>query len=282
MARRRLTTRRPPAALIGPALRNSVAAEARYARELRALVREVKAATREEVEAAMETRQADRYFAEDAANLTDKLTALLIRLRARFEKVADRLAVRLAATVVQEAGKRSGTALKSALEQVAERVTIKPPSLQSGKLRTLYDAAVAENVSLIKSIPEQYLTQVEGAVMRSVTSGRGLADLVPELEKLGGVTERRATMIARDQTRKVYQTINRGRMQEMGLQKFEWVHSGGANKPRPLHVSYHGKIFDFDDPPVIDERTGEKGFPGQAVNCGCVAKPVWIFEDDEK
>ena len=88
-------------------------------------------------------------------------------------------------------------------------------------------------------------------------------------------------MIARDQTRKVYNSVNRARMQEMGMRKFEWVHSGGANEPRPLHVSYNGQVFDFDDPPIIDERTKERGFPGQAVNCGCVMRPVFVFEGDD-
>lgn len=281
MARRRLPDKRPPRGLIGPALTNNVAAEARYARALQALMRQFERETRREVERLMESNAAEQYFAQDAATIAERLAALMGRLRNRFLKVADVQARRMAATVVQQADKRSTSALKSALEQVAERVTIKVPKIE-GRLRVLYDASVAENVSLIKSIPEQYLGQVEGAVMRSITSGQGLKELVPELQRLGGISERRAANIARDQTRKAYQSINRARMQGMGLRKFEWVHSGGANEPRPLHVGYNGRIFDFDDPPVIDERTGEKGFPGQLPFCGCVAKPVFIFEGDDE
>ena len=280
MTRRRTLKPAPDNGLVGPALRNNIAAEARYARELKALARELEEAVRAEVVALMESPQAERLFATDAASLPERLAALMTRLRSRFAKVADRQATRLAATVVKDAAKRSESGLKSALEQVAERVTIKVPTM-TGRLGTIYDASVAENVSLIKSIPPQYLDKVEGAVMRSVTSGRGLADLIPDLEKLNGGNTKRAEMIARDQTRKVYNAINRTRLQEMGLRKFEWVHSGGANEPRPLHVSYNGKVFEFEDPPVIDERTGEKGFPGQLIACGCVMKPVWVFEGED-
>lgn len=280
MTRRRTLKSSLPRGVVGPVLRNNVAAQDRYAKALKAMIREMTIEVRSEVESLMETKQAERFFAADAAPLVDRLSALMDRLRGRLLKVTDRMATRLAATVVKDAAKRSETSLKGALEQLAERVTIKVPPM-TGKLGTIYDAAVRENVSLIKSIPEKYLQQVEGAVMRSVTTGRGLEELVPELERLGGVSRRRAEMIARDQTRKVYQSINRARAKEMGIKKYEWIHSGGANEPRPLHVSYNGKVFDFDDPPIIDERTGERGHPGDAIACGCSFRIVWAFEGDD-
>lgn len=41
----------------------------------------------------------------------------------------------------------------------------------------------------------------------------------------------------------------------------------------------NGGIFDIDDPPVIDKRTGEKGFPGQLSYCMCIMQAVLDFED---
>ena len=68
---------------------------------------------------------------------------------------------------------------------------------------------------LIKSIPEQYFKDVTGSVMRSITTGNGLADLVPEIKKYDGQTERRAKLLALDQTRKAYNSINKQRMQSL-------------------------------------------------------------------
>jgi SPP1 gp7 family putative phage head morphogenesis protein len=134
-------------------------------------------------------------------------------------------------------------------------------------------------VSLIKSIPEEYFAKVAGAVARSISSGNGLQDLTAFFAEQDGVEARRAKNIAIDQTHKAYNGLNAERMKRQGVGKYEWVHSGGGLHPRPLHQSYHGRIFSFDKPPVIDERTGARGIPGQAINCRCTMVPVIEFED---
>ena len=62
---------------------------------------------------------------------------------------------------------------------------------------------------------------------------------------------------------------------QMGVKKFEWVHSHGAKEPRELHLRLDGQIFDISNPPVIDNKTGQVGYPGQLINCGCVMKGVF-------
>ena len=143
-------------------------------------------------------------------------------------------------------------------------------------------ASIAENVGLIKSISEKYLTDVQGAVMRSITNGNGLQDLIPALERHEGITRRRARNIALDQTRKAYNSLNKGRMEALGIKKFEWLHTGGSQNPREDHIELSGQIFSFDNPPVIDKRTGERGFPAQLPNCRCRMLPVITFGDVEE
>lgn len=130
-------------------------------------------------------------------------------------------------------------------------------------------AVVAENVALIKSIPEQYLKSVEGAVMRSVQTGRDLGTLVDELTKAYGVTKRRAKLIARTQNNQATAVMTRVRMLEAGITKARWLHSAGARVPRPEHVAFSGKIYD-----VATGAPIEGGWPGFAINCGCVAVPL--------
>ena len=67
-----------------------------------------------------------------------------------------------------------------------------------------------------------------GAVMRSITTGEGLADLIPALDKIEGIAGRRAKNIALDQTRKAYAGISRQKLMSNGVKQFEWVHSGGG------------------------------------------------------
>jgi len=102
---------------------------------------------------------------------------------------------------------------------------------------------------------------------------------VPALEQYEGQTHRRAKNIALDQTRKVYNSVNKGRMEALGIGKFMWHHSGGGAHPREDHIDMDGEIYSFEELPIIDPRSGERGIPGQAPNCRCTMSPVFSFED---
>jgi SPP1 gp7 family putative phage head morphogenesis protein len=150
-------------------------------------------------------------------------------------------------------------------------------------------AIVEENVSLIKSIPQQYFKDITGSVMRSITTGAGMSTLLPQIQKYNAMTERRAKNLALDQTRKAYNGINKQRMQSIGVKKFEWVHSGGGQHPRRSHIALGGRVFSFDDLPVINKEQVDAGYegpvrgiPGQAINCRCTMIPVIEFDDIEQ
>ena len=118
----------------------------------------------------------------------------------------------------------------------------------TGELKDVLKASIAENVILIKSIGETYHKQVEGAVYRAITSAQGGEALVPFLERYKGMTQRRARNIANDQSLKAFASINRARLEKLGIGRYEWLHTAGSQHPRRLHVSYSGRIFSWDSP----------------------------------
>ncbi|MCK6903124.1 phage minor head protein [Enterobacter asburiae] len=142
------------------------------------------------------------------------------------------------------------------------------------------DAIIAENVALIRSIPEKYFTEVESMVFRSIAKGGDRKQLADEIErefgKRHGITRRRAEFIARDQVRKATSALAIARMQGVGIEEAEWMHSGGANKPRHSHViaGKERRRFRLDKGCLID---GEYIYPGQLPGCGCTCKPVLPF-----
>jgi SPP1 gp7 family putative phage head morphogenesis protein len=151
-----------------------------------------------------------------------------------------------------------------------------------GKTREFIKAATNENVALIKSIPRQYHAQVSKVVTRAIASGKGTDEIYQNVKQYEGVTDRRAKFIAEDQTRKIYNGLNAKRMTQAGLDKFQWLHSGGGIHPRPYHLDVlDGQIFSVDDPPVINEDTGATGLPGEEPNCGCTMVPVVTSDDDD-
>lgn len=142
------------------------------------------------------------------------------------------------------------------------------------------DAIIAENVSLIRSIPEKYFTEVEGMVYRAVARGGDRKQLADEIEanfgKRHGITRRRAEFIARDQTRKATSALSNARQQAAGIKKGIWIHSGGGNEPRKKHVHANGEEFFLDKGLPIGDK-GQYVLPGEEPNCGCTWKPVLPF-----
>ncbi len=52
------------------------------------------------------------------------------------------------------------------------------------------------------------------------------------------------------------------------------VDPGYASRTRKDHLALNGRKFRWDDPPVVNPRTGEKGHPGMDGHCRCWAEPV--------
>jgi SPP1 gp7 family putative phage head morphogenesis protein len=218
----------------------------------------------------------DATLAEQARVLAEML---LHKYTLFFDGIADKLARR----IVEQTSDASKVSLGLSLREIAKDFTL-DLDFFTPAVKEVMQASAIENVNLIKSLPTEYYTQVTGAVMRSITSGNGLADLVPFLRKQEGITKRRAELIAYDQTRKAYGALNVQRMRGAGVKKFEWLHSSGGLHPRHLHrrkapAGLNGGIFDLDNPPVIDEKTGERGYCGQLINCRCRAIPVITFNE---
>jgi SPP1 gp7 family putative phage head morphogenesis protein len=195
------------------------------------------------------------------------LQAAIRKLGRRWIRKFDRLAPELAAYFATAATDRSDKALAASLRKAGFTVRFKPTAAQNDA----YQATIAENVALIKSIPREYMLGVEGEVMRSVQAGRDLGTLAKALEERHGVTARRAALIARDQNNKATATMTRVRQRELGITKAIWVHSAGGKHPRPEHVAFSGSTYDIEKGAFLE---GKWTWPGVEINCRCVSRSV--------
>lgn len=197
------------------------------------------------------------------------------RIAKRWLTKFDKFAPELARYFATAAAERSDSALKASMRKAGFTVRFR----LSRPVNDVLQATVAENVTLIKSVGSQYLTQVEGAVMRSVSAGRDLASLSNDLVRIAGVTKRRAAFIARDQNNKSTAMITRVRQRELGIIRAKWLHSAGGHHPRPHHVAFSGRTYDVEK--GVDLGDGEGiVWPGTAINCRCVSIPVIPGFDD--
>lgn len=175
----------------------------------------------------------------------------------------------LAEYFARDVSLRSDAQLKSILKKAGISVKWKMTPAQ----KDIMQATVTANVSLIKSIPQTYLNDVEGAVMRSVQTGRDLGALSKELQQKFGVTKRKAALISRDQNNKATSAFQRARQQELGITEAVWMHSHAGKVPRPSHVKMNGKKYDVSQGMWDDD---EKAYvwPGQLINCRCTSRAV--------
>jgi len=202
-----------------------------------------------------------------ATALNDSLGDLGAKWTARFDEAAPKLARWFA----QSSSRQSQAVLKKILRDAGVSVKFQ----LTPTVRDIFDATVAENVGLIKSIASQYHTEVQGMVMRSVTSGRDLASLTDDLEKRFRITRNRAKFIALDQNNKATAVITRARQKEVGIEEAIWLHSHGGKEPRKTHLANSGKRYKVSegwyDP---DPRVRRHIFPGELINCRCVSRPI--------
>lgn len=266
-----------PKQVKGLPLSPSAAAEARYYQRLEKLILRMTRDTQKQLDKFFAADHSQEYFAMDAS-VASQARILMNKLIRQFDTIFGTEAKPIAESVVDDADLHSESSLKLSLKKLSGGLTLKTDFLTT-ELGDVLTASIAENVGLIKSIASQYLDGVQGAVMRSITTGNGLADLVPFLKQHEGMTLRRARNIANDQTRKAFNSINKVRMPKLGIKEYEWLHTAGSQHPRPLHIRMSGNIYSLDKPPVIDEKTGERGIPGQAINCRCRMVPIVKFDE---
>jgi hypothetical protein len=171
---------------------------------------------------------------------------------------------------------------RTTLEKLSGGLSIKADTM-SQRTKDIARASAEQSASLIKSIAPDAMGEIKESVMRSITDGTSsFAELQKSIDdSLTGRFKKyknKAKNVTQDQIRKTYQSLSDQRMRDVGVTKYKWLHTGGSVSPRSYHkFVLNGQIFDLNDPPVIDPKTGVKGNPGDLIHCHCVKVPVITF-----
>lgn len=232
-------------------------------------------------------------FAEDSVF---DITVELDKLRKKYTEYFYRYGKELAKKFMERSIRHANISVKKAIEPITKKEFKLAGSIINEANRGIVKMAIYNNVSLIRSIPEEYYKNVTGIVSRSMQGG-SIAEMEHELLKFikleGKKAQNRAKLIAYDQTRKVYSDIALNKIKQAGFTKVMWLHGGGDKVPRCYHVTkwdgksglkngrpngLNGFVFEIDNPPVIQKANGKRdevrGFPAQLINCTCFLKPV--------
>lgn len=207
-------------------------------------------------------------IAQDASP-ADEMQRIIRELARRWQKAFNDAADGLSQKFAEAAKNHSDRALVSFLKDAGVTVSFR----NTAAVRDIIDATVHANVALIKTIPQQYFSRIEGIVMRGVQAGSDLKLITDGIQKTYSIQRKRAAFIARDQNRKATAALNKARNVELGLTKAEWLHSGGGKTPRHTHVKMNGKIFDVREG-LYDSDEGRNVMPGELINCRCQYRTV--------
>lgn len=136
---------------------------------------------------------------------------------------------------------------------------------------------VDENVGLIQTIPQQTLGQMEQVVKEGFLSGVPTKEITRQIYHTYNVNLSHARLIARDQTGKLNAQLTQKQHRDAGITLYEWSDSGDS-RVRSTHKALNGRTFSYDDPPVVDPKTGRRCNPGEDYQCRCVGYPVFDYE----
>lgn len=200
------------------------------------------------------------YDSSPAVELTKVIKRLRNYFNTHFQEMEEKVSKKFASL----AEKGAAVSLKSILKEEGFTVDFR----MTRQLNDILQATVAENVNLIKSIHTMYFDQVQTVIMQAVKNGRDMEYIRKELTERFGVSERKAKIIARDQTNKAMQTISRARALETGITQARWVHIPGAKTSRETHKHFDGKPFDLNKG-MYDKDVNKWVMPGELINCNC-------------
>lgn len=137
---------------------------------------------------------------------------------------------------------------------------------------------MSENVTLIRSIPLKAAERVHELSMERLSNSIRSKEMVAEIMEIGGVTERRAKLIARTEVSRANASLLEARAEYAGSEGYIW-RTVGDHDVRESHKRMDGKYVRWDSPPTTD---GMVGHAGCTPNCRCTAEPVLPGESIEQ
>lgn len=150
----------------------------------------------------------------------------------------------------------------------------------------IMNAVINENLTLIKSIPQEVLKDMQVALSQGIISGNQ-KELIKSLKRIKGVSKDRAVFIARDQIHKAVESFKQVQNTALGIEYYEWLTADDERVSDGIggHKQNNHRIFKYGSNEAIISHSAKRGFyygkPGDRPNCRCIAVGV-ILDTNEK
>lgn len=194
----------------------------------------------------------------------ENLPALVHSLE-NYSDILDPWARATARRMIAEVERRDANAWNTTAAEIGQNLRREIAATPLGA--TMHEL-LAERVEEIKSIPLTAAERLFNLAEEIQSDGRRASVLVPHLLETEDITIGRARMLARSSVSTVSSTIVESRARYVGSHGYTWRTSKDSDV-RSDHHELEGTYHTWDDPPVVDKKTGFRSHPGCNANCRC-------------
>lgn len=252
-------------------IKSQKALELMYRRKLNSFAKNVISAVREELLTYLKNHQ-ESYQAD---SLSDDISKIFNQLNARFTGV---LTQTFSESIANEVVTSINKTNKRKFDQSVAKATGVDLTniIETEGLTDFVSLNIQKNVSLIKSLPEEYLKQVEVIVNNGLVSGRRYSEISKEIMSKTGATAKlanRIKTIARNEVQTINAQLTLRRSQALGIKKGIY-RTSEDERVRKCHKELNGVEFDLTK--GAWSKTCQKYIiPGVTdINCRCTYSPV--------
>ena len=129
----------------------------------------------------------------------------------------------------------------------------------------------------IKKWQPEEIVKMRNKVGQMALEGESRVTIANYIKSQFKVSQRKAKFLARNESHIAVTEYLSAKYQEEGFTEFKWI-TNLDGRERELHKELNGKVFRFDNPPIIyiDPKRGitQRGLPGETYNCRCTFIPV--------
>ena len=126
----------------------------------------------------------------------------------------------------------------------------------------------------IKNILPEEVVKMREVVGQMAIDGESRITIQRYIENKFKVSQKKAKFLARNECSIAVTEYLSATYQENGSEEFKWV-ANLDERVRDEHRELNGTVHRYDNPPIIDKRTGTRGMPGEFYNCRCTFIPIF-------
>lgn len=224
---------------------------------------------RAELRYAAQLRKVSRQCGEIVAGFDPDEPGFLSHVSRALDRYADLIrpwAASVASRMIAEVSLRDFKVWESISKEMGRGLREEIRGANTGAVLKEY---LAENVHYITSIPRDAARRVHHLTLEGISGSVRPKEVAKEIRRTTGVSESRATLIARTEIARTQSGLTMTRALHIGSPGYTW-RTARDSDVRQSHKEMEGKVVMWDAPPKLSDGTTTHA--GMIYNCRCWAE----------